>query len=31
MDIVNSMFQDLETKMSDVRKCITCDNSPYKS
>lgn len=31
MDIVNSVFQDLETKMSDVRKCIMCDNSPYKS
>lgn len=29
--IVNSVFQDLETEKSAVRKSIMCDNSPYKS
>lgn len=31
MATVNSLFQGLETKRTDVRKRIACNSSPYKS
>lgn len=31
MATVNSLFQCLETKRTDVRKRIACNSSPYKS
>lgn len=31
MATVNSLFQGLETKRTDVRKRIACNNGPYKS